>query len=281
MNASEAEVQRVVRQADPERYLSALYAPAELRGSLLALYAFNAELAAVRDRIREPLPGEIRLQWWRDALSSLDDPAAEAGHPVAAALIETIRRHKLPVEPFQNMIEARVFDLYDDPMPSRGDLEGYSGETASALIQLSALILDPQAAVVTADLAGHAGCAQAIAGILRMLPIHRRRGQSYIPLDVLAAAGATRDTFIEGTDREAAARAVEAMVALGREHLAAFTEGAGALPVSLRPAYLPLALTGAYFDRIQSLADKALDESASLPPWRRHWLLLKHAKGGW
>ena len=44
-------------------------------------------------------------------------------------------------------------------MPSRNDLEGYCGETASVIFQLAALILDPQAARSVSDLAGHAGCA--------------------------------------------------------------------------------------------------------------------------
>ncbi|WP_292456941.1 squalene/phytoene synthase family protein, partial [Mesorhizobium sp.] len=54
-------VMGAVRAADHDRYLSVLYAPADKRGALLALYAFNAEIAGVRDRIHEPLPGEVRL----------------------------------------------------------------------------------------------------------------------------------------------------------------------------------------------------------------------------
>ncbi|WEX07317.1 phytoene/squalene synthase family protein [Chelativorans sp. AA-79] len=264
-----------------DRYLAALYAPVEKRGALFALYAFNAEIAAVRDRVSQPLPGEIRLQWWRDTLAGTDTMVEAAGHPVAVALLDAVRTYRLPLEPFQNMIEARIFDLYDDPMPSRTDLEGYCGETASALIQLAALALDPDAAARTAALAGHAGCAQAITGLLRLLPIHRRRGQCYVPLDLLQAAGTTRDGLVSGDDRAGAARAVSAMAALGREHLAAFKGGAGALPATLRPAYLPLALTGAYLDRLQSGTVDPLEESAMLSIPRRHWLLLRHAMRGW
>jgi len=280
MSPAEAEAARIVREADPDRYLAALYAPEERRGPLLSLYAFNVEVAAVRDRVSQPLTGEIRLQWWRDAIGQAADPAA-AGHPVAAALLDAIRAYNLPTDAFSNMIEARIFDLYDDPMPSRTDLEGYCGETASALIQLSALILDPEAASRTAAVAGHAGCAQAIAGILLLLPVHRRRGQCYIPLDLLQAVGTTRDGLVSGEDREGAARAVAAMAALGREHFEAFRRGARALPGTLRPAYLPLALTGAYLDRIQGGAVDPLEESASLSALRRHWLLLKTALRGW
>lgn len=280
MSPTDSEVLAVVRQGDADRYLATLYAPAVHRSALLALYAFNVEVAAVRERISQPLPGEVRLQWWRDVLSA-GDAAAAGGHPVATALLEAIGTYHLPLSTFQNMLEARVFDLYDDPMPSRTDLEGYCGETACALIQLSALVLDAEAAAGTAHLAGHAGCAQAIAGLLRLLPIHRRRGQCYVPLDILQAAGTTRDAFVGGADREGAARAVAAMAALGREHLKAFREGAGDLPASLRPAYLPVTLAGAYLERIERGAADPLEETAGISPLRRHWLLLGHAMRGW
>lgn len=60
---------QVLRRANPDRYLSILYAPAERREALAVLYRFDAEIVAIRDRIHEALPGEIRLQWWRDALA--------------------------------------------------------------------------------------------------------------------------------------------------------------------------------------------------------------------
>ena len=79
----------LVREADRDRYLATLFAPAEHRDALFALYAFNVEIARVRDLAREPMPGEIRLQWWREVLSGERDGEA-AAHPVAAALRETL-----------------------------------------------------------------------------------------------------------------------------------------------------------------------------------------------
>lgn len=131
-----------LRDSDRDRYLACLLSPQDKRGPLSALYAFHAEIARVRDLVREPLPGEIRLQWWRDVL---DDPTGTSGegNPLAEALLACVKSHNLPVPVLQNMIDARIFDLYDDPMESRASLEGYAGETASALIQLASLILDP------------------------------------------------------------------------------------------------------------------------------------------
>lgn len=273
-------VTAAVRAADHDRYLSALYAPPDKRDALLSLYAFNAEIAGVRDRIREALPGEVRLQWWRDVIAA-DDRQAGAGNPLAEALLQTIAACGLPRAAFANYLEARVFDLYDDPMPSRTDLEGYCGETASALIQLAAMVLDAGAAPAFAELAGRAGCAQAMTGLLLLLPRHRARGQCFVPADLLAAVGTSREEFLSGDGGQGGARAVSAMAALAREHLAAFERGAVHLPPSLRPAFLPLALTGAYLERMQRPGFSALTQTARLSPLRRHWLLLRRAAKGW
>ena len=263
----------MVRGTDRDRYLSVLYAPEDKRDALFALYAFNAEIASIRDRISDPMPGEIRLQWWRDAIAA-GDPRAGSGHPVAQALVAAIARHRLPLSAFDNYLEARIFDLYDDPMPSRTDLEGYCGETASAVIQLAAMVLDGEAAAGYAELAGHAGCAQAMSGLLRLLPIHRSRGQCYVPRDILGAAGMTPEEFIAGANDPRSAVAVQAMVALAREHLGAFEQKASALPQSLRPAFLPLALTPTYLAR----AERARDGMSAI---RKQIQMFSVASRGW
>lgn len=271
-------VAELVRRADPDRYLSTLFAPEGRRAALLSLYAFNVEIARIRDVVRDPIPGEIRVQWWREAVAG-QRPAG--GNPVAEALLAAIEKYDLPHPAFENYLDARIFDLYDDPMPTRADLEGYCGETASALIQLSGIVLDPAAAVACAALAGHAGCAQAIAGLIRLLPIHLRRGQCYVPRDMLAAAGATPEAFTGGGAGDAAQRAVEAMIALAHEHLGRFEAGAAALPQSLRPAFLPAGLTRAYLDRSAAAGAAALTRPADLPVMRRYGALAWRAFRGW
>lgn len=268
-----------LRRSDPDRYLSTLYAPQPVRGDLETLYRFNAEIAAIRDRIREPLPGEVRIQWWRDALAGGE--AAAGGYPLAEALLAVIERHSLPLDAFDRYLDARIFDLYDDPMPTRSDLEGYCGETASALIQLAAMMLEPEAAPAFAAAAGHAGCAQAIAGLVRLLPLHRARGQCYVPADILAAAGASRDDIVAAGDGEAASRAVGAFVELGREHAARFETEARGMPASLRPAFLPASLARPYLERAAAAGPTVLREVADLSVLRRHWTLLRRAVRGW
>jgi phytoene synthase len=69
------------------------------------------------------------------------------------------------------------------------------------------------------------------------------------------------------------------MIALAQEHLSAFEKGASVLPVSLRPAFLPLALSRAYLGKMES--HSPLNGVAQLSVWRRHWLLLRRATRGW
>lgn len=277
MSAADSQAMDTVRAGDRDRYLATLYAPDDKRPALFALYAFNVEIASVRDRIREPLPGEIRLRWWRDVIAE-DNPQ---GHPLAEALLAAIDRHGLPKKPFDDYLEARIFDLYDDPMPSRADLEGYCGETASALIQLAALILDPKAAPAAAEAAGHGGCAQAMTGLLRLLPLHRARGQCYVPEDILSAAGTMADTFVAGRDPAAAGRAVAAMAALAAEHLAKFEAYAPTIARTVWPAFLPLAPTRVYLGQITRLGSRALTDSEDISTLRRHWLIYRRASRGW
>src|SRR6185312_2414465 len=125
--------EELVRAGDKDRFLTALFAPQKYRRALMALYAFNLEVARTRELAREPMPGEIRLQWWRDALGGVGRGDVES-HPVAAALRDVIVRYRLPPRMLVALIDARTFDLYDEPMPSWAELESYANETSSALI---------------------------------------------------------------------------------------------------------------------------------------------------
>src|SRR5512138_2071878 len=184
MQADWEHCEALVRASDKDRYLTALFLPAAIRPHAFALFAFNLEVSAIRERAREPLAGEVRLQWWRDMLA---DRAAGgvAGHPVAAALAATIERYRLPLSAFERLIEAREFDLYDDPMPSTAALYAYLRLTTSVLFELVGEMTGGEGAALTSA-AGHAGIAYGITGLLRALPLHASRGQIYLPADLLA-----------------------------------------------------------------------------------------------
>jgi len=259
-----------LRTTDLDRYLACLLMPASVRDDLVRLFLFNAEIAAVRDKVRAALPGEVRLQWWVDALSG--ERAGEArDNPVASTFLEMLDRRAIPVVSLISMCQARVFDLYDDPMPDRATYEGYAGETAAALLQISALVLDPAHATAAATVCGHAGVAQSVAGHLMLLPLHRSRGQVYLPGDSLAATGLDRDGFLAGDDDGRCAAAISAFVSLGREHLFKARAEMARLPPTLRPALLPVALSAPVFDLADRLGARCLEQSPQPAQWRRQW----------
>ncbi|MCA0257768.1 MAG: phytoene/squalene synthase family protein [Proteobacteria bacterium] len=258
-----------LRETDRDRYLACLLSPEDKREDLAALYAFNAELARIRDLVREPLPGEVRMQWWRDLLEGNAHGESQS-NPVAAGLLAAIETHRLPGSALVELIETRIFDLYDDPIENRGALEAYAGHTASALIQLSSLVLDPSAAASHAETAGHAGVAQTIAGLLMLMPHHSRRGQLYLPLDILAATGLDRETFLEGKDKARIGAAIEAFAGLGREHLAK-ARSAGKVTPSLFPAYLPVTIAGPVLEKAVRIKAGLFDSPLQFSQLRRQF----------
>jgi phytoene synthase len=261
-----------LRDTDRDRYLACLLSPADKRAALAALYAFNAEIARIRDSVREALPGEVRMQWWRDLLDGNAHGDSQS-HPVASALLTTIEQYRLPRPVLSNMIEARIFDLYDDLFEDRNALEGYAGETASALIQLASLVLSPEDASASAEAAGHAGVAQAMAGILLLMPLHRRRGQVYIPADMLAAAGLDRETFLEGDDKQRIGIAIEIFATHALDHI----EKARRAKISRNvfAAYLPVALSGPVITASRKAGAGVFEGEMQLSQLRRQWLLAK------
>ncbi len=275
-SADEQHCAQLVRELDRDRYVSDLFAPAPKRGALFALHAFNAEIARIRDAITNPMAGEVRLQWWSEALVGGARGDVRA-NPVAAALLDAIEAHNLPRETFFSLIDARIFDLYDDPMPTVNDLEGYAGETSSALIRLGTLVLTGASDRASAEAAGHAGVAYAIAGLLRSFPLHARRGQCYIPLDVLSQHGLSREDAVSGKPTAALRSALAQMRALAKSHYdKALVALAETDPANI-PAFLPLALVPGDLVRMNRSHDP-FASVPSMPAAQRIWTVWRRSR---
>jgi phytoene synthase len=265
--------ERIVHADDRDRYLATLFAPVDKRPALFALYAFAAEVARIPARVSEPLPGEIRLQWWRDALEGVRAEEARA-NPVYAALEEAIVRFSLPRAPLLALVEARVHDLYDDPLATVNDLEGYAGETASVLMRLASLILAEGVDPGYADAAGHGGVAYAVTGLMRAFPWHVRRGQLTVPpVETLARHGLTRDKVVAGEGGLALAAAMQDMRALARRHLAQAQAALVGAPAAIKPAFLPLALVEPALKRMERPGYDPYRSVVEVPQWRRQLAL--------
>lgn len=261
--------ERLVREGDRDRWLATLFAPVETRAALFALYAFSLEIASVRERAREPLTGEIRLQWWRDALDGSAQGDAR-GNPVFAALEDAIGAYRLPRAPFLALIDARVGDLYEDPIETVNDLEGYCGETSSVLMRLASLVLAKGEDPGLADAAGHCGVAYALAGLMRAFPWHVAQGRLLVPpIETLARHGLTRERVVSGEGGLPLRAALQDMRALARDHLRRGRAALADAPRAIRPAFLPLALVPALLAAMERRDYDPYRTIVEVPQWRR------------
>jgi 15-cis-phytoene synthase len=274
MDSNPAHCEALVRAADKDRFLAALFAPAAHRGALFALYAFNLEVARVREVVRDPLAGEIRLQWWSDVLHGADRGEVEA-HPVAAALRATIARYALPVARFETLIAARRFDLYDEPMTTLAELDSYALGASADLIALAANILGDSRA--SDELIRHAGQAHAMAGLLKAFPVHAARGQVFVPLELLERHGAGRQAVVSGQASPQLRAALAEMRLHARRHLAAARDLIAAAPSAVMPALLPVALAGPTLARMDR-SDYDPFVPVEIAPWWRQWLIWRAAR---
>lgn len=257
-----------LRASDRDRYLASLVLPPDRRDAVVALLAFNAEVAGIRERVSGPQPGEIRLQWWNDALSGQGHGEVRS-NPVADALLQVVERHGLPVGTLQRLLGARRFDLYDDPMPDLPTFEGYAGETASTLFQLAAMILNDGQPVEPGDAAGHLGVAQAMLGHLRAFGPVAAQGRIMLPWTILQANGVREDEIFAGTDSEGLHAALGQIAELAAGHLDKARGAIAALPPGLRPAFAVMALLERQLSDWQERSGSSFTLPRDEPDWRK------------
>ncbi len=263
----------LVREFDRDRYLATLFAPSERRDALFALYAFSAEISRIRELAREPMPGEIRLQWWREVLFGERNGEA-AAHPVAAALLETISRHGLAHERLAALIEAHRFDLYDEPMESLSALQAYAAATAGAVFDCASRILAGSESVL-AGVTKEAGEAETIADIIEHLPRHAAHHQLFVPLEVLRHYGAEApDVYAMHATPELRAALAELRLR-ARRHLTHIADSD--VTERVRPALLSLAPLRQWLLRMES-KDYDPFHPPEVPQWRRQWRIWRTAK---
>jgi phytoene synthase len=265
----------VLRAADFDRYVTTLLTPAAHRAALQALYAFNSEIARVRDQVSQPMAGEIRLQWWSDALAGAGHGDV-AANPVAAELIATAGTYGLPVERLRDLIDAHRFDLYDDPMPSTADLRSYIADTATNLFDLGARVVGATAPIPS-EIVHDAGLAYGLTALVVAVPRHAARGQLFLPGDLMERFAVREADIFAGRATPELAQLIAHLAATARQHLDQALQRLPAIPRPFRTVLLPLALTGPTLHR---LARAGHNPFALAPPSRlaRLWTLWRAAR---
>ena len=264
-----AACEAAVREHDPDRFLSALFAPAEQRPLLFALYAFNLEIARIAESVREPMMGEIRLQWWREAVDGARTGKPRE-HEVVLALAYLFEKSGVPGGMFEALIDARALDATAETFADIAALEAYADATAGGVMRIAARILgakDEHDALARA-----AGIAYGLTGLLRALPFHAMRRKLYLPLDMVAREELSSDQLFAGRARDKVKSAMAGVAAQARGHFDAAR--AFAKPGNALASVLPAATVPTYLKQMAKPGFDPFVTRAELPLYRRQLSML-------
>ncbi len=256
-----------VRAHDHDRYLCTLLAAREVRPALLALTAFNVEVARVAEAVSEPMLGEIRLQWWRDTIAELYDGKTR-GHPVVLALAPAIERGLLSRQRFERIIEARIADLSAAAPADLAALEAFAQATAAELHHLwrEALGETGDGATRAVD---HAGVAFAMVGLMRATPFHAARGRLYLPADLVRDARLEVNDVLAGRFTPALAGVVLNVLDRAEHHLREARSLRRRVPRRALPALLPATLAAMYLRRLRRAGGNPFAGGLAINPLRK------------
>lgn len=236
---------REIRDHDHDRYLTALFAPADRREGLMALYAFNLEVAKTAELVTETMIGRIRLQWWYESLEEV-----YAGHPrehyVLTPLARLIARTGLRQALFQRIIDAREFDLEREPPRKLKELQNYVDGTSGALVELALAALGEESGQAR-QMATRVGQAYGLIGLVRAIPSHAAQRRLYLPEEIMAEVGLDQGQVFALEPSPVLSRAAERLCDLAARRLEEARASTGPpIAKTARAALLPAVLAARY-----------------------------------
>jgi len=268
-----------VRRFDRDRYLTALFATPSARADLMALYAFNLEVAKTREMVREPMMGLMRLQWWRDCIAEIYG-GNERRHQVAQPLAAAVRRCALSRQHFDRLIDAREQDMSPEPPVDLPALVAYADATAGNLGLLAVEILSgtrPSSArpngVVASAVSG-IWTAHALLGLLRAVPHHARQHRISLPQTLLTEHGVAPHELLDLHTRPGLAAVARGIAAEAERLLDESGHVVTRPPKALLPVFLPAILARAYLRQLRRAGYDVFDSRLQEPPPWRVWRLL-------
>jgi NADH dehydrogenase [ubiquinone] 1 alpha subcomplex assembly factor 6 len=183
MTPNDALLADEVRRSDYERYLLSLVAPSASRPTLWAILALNAELGRIPDQVSQPVLGQMRLAWWRDAIAKAVGQGECGGNPVLLGLKSAALAGLVTEGGLTALVDAQEGLLLRDPAGPLSSLNADATPTGVALarLRLHALRIDT---AVYEETAARQGVAWELMRSLRALPHAAAQGQVVIPADL-------------------------------------------------------------------------------------------------
>ena len=262
----------LLRLHDRDRFQTALFAPAQRREELLALYAFNYEIARVRETVREPMLGQIRLQWWREVVAAAFAGEPPRHHLVAVPLTAAIRGCGLTRAHFDRLIDTRERDLVDGPPADLAALENYAEGTSSPLVQLALEVLGVRQRDAH-ETARRVGIGYALAGLLRAMPFHAIAGRSLIPEEIAGRVELDPGSYAARRSTPALRAAAREIAEAAIRHLRAARERRRTIPRGGLAAVLPAIVAERFLGRLRRAGYDPFAPGLVVPDGWQSWPL--------
>ena len=262
-----------MRRHDRDRYQTALFAPIARREALFALYAFNYEIARVRESVSQPALGQIRLEWWRENIATAYGIGPVRRHPVVEALSRVIRQGWLTRADLDRLIDARESDFDEGPLADLAALVNYAEATSSRLIYLALEILEVRGNAAAIAAARDVGIAFAISGLLRALPMQMAGRHPIIPAAVAAGHGLNLADLALARNSSALPAAIAEIAATAKSHLQLARAKRDAIPRAALPALLPGVIANRSLRRLEAAGHNPFAPVLSQPDPLQSWRL--------
>ena len=260
----------LVRKHDYDRYISALFAPERVRAHFFALYAFNYEIAKIAETaetVHNPVAGQLRLQWWRDAVDEIYS-GTRGRTEVLQALLSAVAAHRLPKPLFDAMLDAREQDFESAPFADMTALETYADATSAMLMRLAARMLGAGDALD--EQARDAGIAYAVCGLLRAVPFQAARGRIIVPVQEMQKVGVDAPEMLRGHVSESISRLIARLAEVAWRHYSSVHN----VRRRFLPAILPACLAPRFLQLMTRPGFNPFRDSTEISAHRRQWTML-------
>ncbi|MEO0392156.1 MAG: phytoene/squalene synthase family protein [Pseudomonadota bacterium] len=267
---------QMAKTHDPDRFLATMFAPAAHREGLWVLLAVNYEIAKTRDTVSDPMIGQIRLQWWREAIDE-----AYAGTPKQHQLVEPLAallpRYGWSQQQFDRLIDTREADLQGESPADLAALEAYACDSSYPLIFLMAQTLgvDIGEGNQVSEALSYLATAYAIAGILRAMAFTLNERYVPLPQDMMAAHGTSASRIADFPHDDQLRPLIKRVAENAESHLQQARAMRQYIPRSLRPLCLLGVSVQQTLNRLQARDYDVLDQdvvaASPLQPLAYYW----------
>ncbi|KAI0056570.1 hypothetical protein BV25DRAFT_1565467 [Artomyces pyxidatus] len=263
-----------VRKHDYESFLVSQFYPKAKQKGYFALKAFYVELSTIQDSVSNAMIGEMRMQFWRDAVKAMSD-GRPPHHPIAIALHNASQAGNLAPYHLKRIVDARASELQAPAHLTVDSLTAHAESTSSTLIYLLLALM--QLSSETLSHAGsHLGVAQSISTLLRALPFHASKGRMVIPAEITAKHGVSQeDVFRRGPAAPGLDDAVFEFATVANDHIITardmFKDTGGKVPRVAMPVFSAGIPVTTYLQRLEAVNFDVFHPSLQLRHWKLPW----------